>query len=69
LVNDNKSDITLLVNELVNKVDLLHDDCIADQLPNSKTIKDLIRLTSAIDKLCFTIDNYRYLKEQQYFNR
>lgn len=69
MVNDNKSEIALLVDKLIDKIDVLHDSCIADQLPDSQTIKDLIRLTSSIDKLCFTIDNYRYLKEQQFFNR
>lgn len=64
-----KSDMTLLIDEIVAKIDELHDACHDDHLPDSETIKDLTRLTRAIDRLCFTIDNYRYLKQKQHFKR
>jgi len=67
--NADKSDMALLIDEMINKIDLLHDACLDDQLPDSETIKDLTRLTKSIDKLCFTIDNYRYLKQNQHFKR
>lgn len=63
-----KSDLSLLIDELIRRIDSLELMC-RDSLPPSQDIKDVTRLTRSIDRFHFTIDNCRYLDQYQKYKQ